>query len=244
MDILVINEESTMEGRNPACILSMLITPEIQELLIRAIDYQGSITQLARKLGIAHSTIIFWQSGKTKEISGRVWAQKLRPLLLPFASPEELNRISEDAYVLKQIGASAQIHSSGSQAKEQAALQVVPMTALAEWDPAIDSLDNLAQPLRRESKLDGKDGIWLKLDEPLSAIPAGTLLQVTTDALKNGDAAIAILSTHPQAMLGTYIKTDDKMLLDDGHNQINLREESAKRHIKKLFKVKHAIFPS
>ena len=62
----------------------MKITPDIKESIKKAIDLHGNVTLFAKHLSIAHSTVLFWLSGKTTEISGKVWAQKLRPALVPW----------------------------------------------------------------------------------------------------------------------------------------------------------------
>ena len=62
----------------------MKITPEIMQALEKAIDHHGNVSQFAKHVGLAHSTILFWKSGKTTSISGNVWANKLRPALIPF----------------------------------------------------------------------------------------------------------------------------------------------------------------
>ncbi len=65
----------------------MTITPEIKAAILKAIDLHGNVTQFAKHLGIAHSTVLFWLSGKTTIVSGRLWAQKLRPALAPWLTP-------------------------------------------------------------------------------------------------------------------------------------------------------------
>jgi len=83
----------------------MKITPEIRAALQKAIEHHGNVTQFAKSVGLAHSTVLFWQNGKTEEISGRNWAQKLRPALLPFmddttafaASPTEADLLLKEA---------------------------------------------------------------------------------------------------------------------------------------------------
>jgi len=62
----------------------MTITEDIKKAIKRAIDQHGNVTQFAKSLGLAHSTVLFWLSGKTATISGLVWAQKLRPALVPY----------------------------------------------------------------------------------------------------------------------------------------------------------------
>lgn len=69
----------------------MNITPEIKTAIKKAIDLHGNVTQFAKHMGIAHSTVLFWLSGKTTEVSGRLWAQKLRPSLLPFLGDREFS---------------------------------------------------------------------------------------------------------------------------------------------------------
>ncbi len=67
----------------------MHITPELRKGLQRAIDEYGNVSQFAKAIGVAHSTVLFWLSGKSPNISGRVWIRKVRPVLLPFLTPEK-----------------------------------------------------------------------------------------------------------------------------------------------------------
>lgn len=57
----------------------MKVTPEILDAIDRASDYYGNITLLAQNLGIAHSTILFWRSGKTTNISRKTLYGKDSP---------------------------------------------------------------------------------------------------------------------------------------------------------------------
>ena len=70
----------------------MKVTPEILKALNRAKDYYGNTTQLAKHLGIAHSTILFWFSGKTKNISGQLWCRLLKEELAPFMADSDEKR--------------------------------------------------------------------------------------------------------------------------------------------------------
>ena len=213
----------------------MDITPEIQDLLRKAIDYHGNVTQMAKSLGIAHSTILFWQSGKTKVISGRLWAQKLRPLLTPFATPDQMKSLFGGRSMAKSQAVDM-IQRQG------VSLRVVEMASLDDWDPAMEPLDRMAEALMIGQPLSG-DGVWLRLSDSIASMPKGTLLQIEGEALKNGDTAIVIHNGTIPPILGTYLKTEEEILLDDGHRQINLRKESAKRLLKKVFKVNMALFP-
>jgi len=67
----------------------MRITPQIKKAIQQAIEAKGNLTQFAKSLGLAHSTIIFWLSGKTKGINGAVWVQRVRPAISRFLPPED-----------------------------------------------------------------------------------------------------------------------------------------------------------
>ncbi len=72
----------------------MKITPEVMKALNRAVEHHGNVSQFAKKVGISHSTVLFWQSGRTSNINGGVWVRKLRPALLPFMEDAQLNGAS------------------------------------------------------------------------------------------------------------------------------------------------------
>ena len=61
----------------------MEITPEIMKLIKQSIDRHGNLTQFAQSIGVRHSTVVFWLSGKTKSINGGVWAKQVRPEIMP-----------------------------------------------------------------------------------------------------------------------------------------------------------------
>ena len=62
---------------------TMKVTPEILKALNRAKDYYGNTTQLAKHLGIAHST---------KNISGQLWCRLLKEELAPFMADSDEKR--------------------------------------------------------------------------------------------------------------------------------------------------------
>ncbi len=102
---------------------TMKVTPEILKALNRAKDYYGNTTQLAKHLGIAHSTILFWFSGKTKNISGQLWCRLLKEELAPFMADSDEKR------------------------KEQGRKEVycVPCTQFMQFDPTMESPCHFAE---------------------------------------------------------------------------------------------------
>lgn len=67
----------------------MKITDEILEALECAIRDSGSIYKLAKELGISHSTIFFWKTGKTSSINRQLWSSCLRKKLRPYLEKKD-----------------------------------------------------------------------------------------------------------------------------------------------------------
>ncbi len=67
----------------------MKLTPEILNALRLAIEHYGNTSQFAKHVGIAHSTVLFWLSGKTSNISGHIWVSKIRRELKNFMNEPE-----------------------------------------------------------------------------------------------------------------------------------------------------------
>ena len=67
----------------------MKLNDDILSAVRKAIDYYGNTSQFAQKVGVSHSTVHFWLSGKTGNISGSIWDKKLRRKLRPFMTDPE-----------------------------------------------------------------------------------------------------------------------------------------------------------
>ena len=80
----------------------MNVTQDVKNALQRTIDAYGNVSQFAKAVGVAHSTVLFWLSGKSPNINGRVWMKKIRPALLPFLTPEEERLLAPDYKVLRE----------------------------------------------------------------------------------------------------------------------------------------------
>ena len=65
----------------------MKLNPEILEAIRRAVEYYGNSSQFAKEIGVAHSTVLFWLSGKTANINGTIWEKRVRRVLRKFMPP-------------------------------------------------------------------------------------------------------------------------------------------------------------
>lgn len=113
----------------------MKITPEILTALERAISESGSIYKLARELGISHSTIFFWRTGRTTNINRKTWNSCLRKKLRPYLSapvfPDEQDENAPLTYMVKEERA--------SYGERPNAYPLVTFKKLAYFDPHIKS---------------------------------------------------------------------------------------------------------
>ena len=62
----------------------MKLNPEILDAIRKAVVYYGNTSQFAKKIGVAHSTVLFWLSGKTANINGTIWEKRVRRVLREF----------------------------------------------------------------------------------------------------------------------------------------------------------------
>lgn len=73
--------------------MRMKINDTIITAINKGVNHYGNVSQLAKAMGVAHSTILFWLSGKTTNISGHLWTTKIRPVLAPFLTKAQLSEI-------------------------------------------------------------------------------------------------------------------------------------------------------
>lgn len=118
----------------------MKVTPEILDAIDRASDYYGNITLLAQHLGIAHSTILFWRSGKTTNISGKLWIEKIHQKLKPFMPGgihyKEMESLNAAKYQLRDDRAA---YGSEHASKENPDVFITTFEKFAEFDPLVES---------------------------------------------------------------------------------------------------------
>jgi len=121
------------------------ISNEIKKALDSAIAAYGNITQLAKEMGIAHSTVLFWQNGKTKSISGQLWRTKISPILLPFmdgAYPHTPN-----TPVLTASETKAKYNEEPKPEKKEVLHEadIIDVQLLHDYDPSFDALDKFVK---------------------------------------------------------------------------------------------------
>lgn len=201
------------------------------DALKKAIEYYGNISQLAKEMGVAHSTILFWMSGKTKSISGLMWRSKIGPVLIPFMDEKALQKTMMPQHMVMASEPSSsykfgspQIHLSTPLPQESKVIEIIEnhsadtisFDQLDEFDPMFHKIAFFAKE-KSCGKIsfasvmqNGFFGVNL-IPEKEFLSPADNLcILVAGDELaKNGDLVIAKLRETGEIVIRTYERDKD-----------------------------------
>jgi len=199
----------------------MNLTPEIKEAIRKAIDLHGNVTQFAKHLGIAHSTVLFWLSGKTTQVSGRLWAQKLRPSLMPFLGAS----VFADRPLNKTFFQAREESSSyGEELSTVSKMHEAPVISFAQaagFDPAIEPIDCYAKDCADDTAIfanevkPGYFAIRVEGDSMCPDFPPGTVLLIAGGEYpQRGDTVVAKIRESGQVVVKSYVRKDNTIRLE------------------------------
>ena len=218
----------------------MKITPQILLAVRRAVDYYGNTSQVAKAMGIAHSTVFFWLKGKTVSMSGKLWQTKIRPVLAPFLPGEQGNGnvkyscqtgsasgpliLHEDAGVYQTMNGKGLFagYPPGIETPDTAkaeGLPVIPYSALTQFDPSAGSVRSFLKQHSTE-KLDWSgctmDSFFaVRLDNEFSGVflPGTDLLISTVDFPEDQSIVIARLRESGEVIMGKYTRSGSRITI-------------------------------
>ena len=207
--------------------LEMKITPDIIAAINRATDYYGNVSQVAKNMGVAHSTVLFWLSGKTTSISGHLWAGKIRPVLAPFLDPARLDQMvpismrdnTFPEYHLNSNKANKESQNPGEKNADMHLAKILSFQDLMQLDPALDPIDEYVNNHCCGTTYFVKkiqSGFFaIKIDKKYAGyFPVNTeLLVAAAQYPKKGDIVIARIHGQNDLILGKYNRIDDKITL-------------------------------
>ena len=178
----------------------MKISQEILDAIARAAEQYGNVSELAKAMGVSHSTIIFWRKGKTANMSAKLWNTKVKAVLAPF-----MPQIS--------VAEPGGPYWSRNTTAERT-VRVVPLSILSSFDPAIESIGNFIRLIpHAEMHVFSRPGCFCFAAEdiPNRDFPAGSYILALKRHPQNGDRILGKLQKTGEVFLGRYLRTGDSI---------------------------------
>ena len=218
----------------------MKITPQILAAVQQAVEHYGNTSQVAKAMGVAHSTVFFWLNGKTTSIRGKLWQNRIRPVLLPFLQGEPSGGMSypvfpleqplvlrEDGtpyYALNGQGQRSANDYSDAERKELETLPVIKFADLEQFDPSAGSARKFVkQKSFTKVEYPGSSSLFhfvarLENEYPGVFLPGTDLLISTEEYPDNHSIVLARLRESGELVLGRYTRVGNTISI------ISLRE--------------------
>ena len=169
-----------------------LIDHVIRKSLAEAVEGNGGLLAFSRRIGVAHSTVLFWLTGKTKSINSDLWRVRVYPEIESF-----LMKNLPDA----DLGCVREKYSDSLDCfdaeKRMLLVSVVRESDMMEYDAAMESVCSFAERFAMEKRLFVCDGrkkyfaVRMEHRETKFFFPSGTLLLCAADErVKSHDFAL------------------------------------------------------
>lgn len=196
----------------------MNVTQDVKNALQRTIDAYGNVSQFAKAVGVAHSTVLFWLSGKSPNINGRVWMKKIRPALLPFLTPEEERLLAPDYKVLHEPQTLYSLRSPfAPPVPKTSAVPLLSLDQIASLDVSIEPIaefiarckDSRSCRFSTEAKPS-----YFALPYEIPGLPVAlNALIGGGDYPSSGDFVLAKIRENGSIVTGRFLRDDEKISL-------------------------------
>jgi hypothetical protein len=194
----------------------MKITDDIRNAIKRYVDRCGNVYQFSKKIGVSHSTVLFWLDGKTTRISGDVWHEKLYPVLKSHLKyPQKASKPPQGE---EEAGAYRPEVTGG------VVLHEVPVLNLAQaagYDPAFEPLDDYALNCSSETALfdseicPGYFALKVEGSSMSPVLPEGTIIYVAGgEYAQTGDLVVAKIRDSGQVVVKKFQRKTDRIFLN------------------------------
>ena len=212
----------------------MKLNDEILEALKRAIRHYGNTSQFADHIGVAHRTVLFWLSGKTTNISGKIWTNHLRRELRAFMNePQDRYMVREEILPFSDFEKRGPVNREVCMAK---------ISDMIDFDATVESPVSFvkAHSVAKSSFSSGKMESFfaLELDKPLAGpfLPKGAkLLLPGSDYAQDGDVVVGKLRNTVTLIIGRYHREGDKIRLTPLDKSQPVLEWSVSENAEKIF---------
>ena len=219
----------------------MKLNPEILEAIRKAVDHYGNTSQFAKKIGVAHSTVLFWLSGKTANINGTIWEKRVRRVLREFMNPKPSS--AEPAQDTLQDSRSR--FDSGLESAENFSLRAIPaveFSRMHDFDPTMQSPVSFIKKCGLDmipfANRCSNCSFGLILDKAAywPSLPLGTRLLISgCDYAENGDIVVGKLRDPAELFCCRCFRTDDRTRLEPLNPDLPVMEWSNSENAEKMF---------
>ena len=174
----------------------MKLNQEILDAIRLAVEHYGNTSQFAKEIGVTHSTVLFWLSGKTSNINNTIWEKRVRRVLRKFM-PGATAKTS----VLQDPGSAFNLVQNPpvQQTEKELGRKVpaIPLSRMNEFDITMQSAvsfirQNSSSEVSFANKCSDFSFAFL-LDDPVFCpnLPIGTRILVRgTDYADDGDIVV------------------------------------------------------
>ena len=125
-----------------------LIDHVIRSSLSEAVDRAGGVLAFSRRIGVAHSTVLFWLTGKTRRINSDLWRGRVYPEIESYLA-ENLREV--DLGVVREKYADSLDGVFGE--KQVLSVPVVREADMMNYDPVMESVRGFAEKFACEKAM-------------------------------------------------------------------------------------------
>lgn len=199
----------------------MVITESIQKAIQAAIDKSGSLLSFSRSIGVTHTTVAYWLSGRTRKINSTVWLN-LYPLIKDHLGTEEAMSYPYSPAAAGNTNCIMREHSQvwyGTDSGAKASAPLLGLDDLADFDPQIDSLEEIIREKAKSAAVFTSPVLpgyfAVEIDRKHSGFFAeGTrLLLRGQDAPGNGNTVLVKLRDKKDFLFAVYTRNSDEVVL-------------------------------
>lgn len=196
-------------GHKERQLSTIKVTPEILDAIARATEYYGNVSSLAKTMGVAHSTVIFWRTGKTESISGRLWVTRIRPVLEPFLTSSSSSLNETHAQYMPNFPVLPPYMENKKEERHEA--NVIPVSMLKSFDPALETAPVFVRTRCTEKRTFfhecRRSSFAVKIDSLFTDIfPVNCYILAYPDGLQNGCMIIGRLQGSRDLIARRYTK--------------------------------------
>lgn len=184
----------------------MKISDEILDAVSRAAEHYGNVSQLAKTMGVAHSTILFWRTGKTTSMSGKLWNTKVKPVLAPFMA------------VPRMVSETSAPYLPAPPSAERSA-PIISLEMLNDYDPSLESITcflRMRSHCRHAFSCECPPGSFCFSVGPefRSLFPEGAYILALKRHPESGSMILAKLRETGEILICRFLRKDSNIVLE------------------------------